>query len=74
MQLHLHDFLQDKLLEHVLCVPMLFKSEDEAPSTHIAFVCTCDDMASRVESIISRRTARMTYSGMRWSCFCPHRP
>ncbi|DBA73817.1 TPA: hypothetical protein ACH3X2_009605 [Trebouxia sp. C0005] len=55
--------IQDKMLEHVLCAPMTFASKDAGTSQHIAFVCTCSDMASRVESIISRCTTRLTYSG-----------
>ena len=56
-------WMQDKMLEHVLCVPMVFASEDADSSWHIVYVCTCSDMASRVESIISRCTTKMNYSG-----------
>ena len=31
---------------------------------HVAFVCSCLDMASNVESIVGRQTAKMTYAGV----------
>ena len=54
-----------QILEHVLCIPMTFMpGSDGSADRRVAFVCSCSDMASNVESIVSRHTARMTYSGM----------
>ena len=59
-----HCAVQDQL-EHVLCIPMAFMaSPDGSPDRHVVFVCSCSDMASNVESAVSRQTARMTYAGV----------
>ncbi len=39
-------------------------NSDGIPDRHVALVCSCSDMASNVESIVGRRTARMTYVGV----------
>ena len=55
---------QEHSLEHVLCVPMAFAAgSSNLPDRRVAFTCTCPDMASRVESIVSRSAAKMTYAG-----------
>ena len=37
---------------------------DGSADRHVTFVCSCSDMASNVDSIADRHTARMTYSGI----------
>lgn len=63
MSLHTGCSLQNNCLEHVLCVPMAFKGDDAGVSKHVAFICTCKQMASRVASINSRSASKMSYTG-----------
>ena len=57
--------VQDQMLEHVMCIPMTFMAGPGGiADRHVAFVCSCSDMASNVESIVGRQTAKMTYAGV----------
>ena len=48
-----------------MCIPMTFMAGPGGiADRHVAFVCSCSDMASNVESIVGRQTAKMTYAGV----------
>ena len=48
-----------------MCIPMTFMAGPGGiADRHVAFVCSCSDMASNVESIVGRQTVKMTYAGV----------
>ena len=53
-------------MEHVWCVPMAFADEPDAASVgHMVHLCTCEDMQSTVDTVISLGVeARGTFAGV----------
>ena len=51
---------------------MNFKADcAESIAKHVAYICTCQDMASRLQSMVGRSTSKMTYTGRPWLYDCP---
>ena len=53
-------------MEHVLCVPMAFADEPDAPPVgHVVYLCTHDEMHSTVEEIAGQGLeVRGTFTGV----------
>ena len=53
-------------MEHVLCILMAFADEpDAAPDGHMVYLCTCEEMQSTVDTVVSLGVAaRGTFAGV----------